>query len=142
MPLKLPTPLTPAKPLALQPLTKPIIEQKITQLTEQAAAPSTPAKQEDKPSSIKYQEVSDKITELEQMLLANHPKMPTLLHEIWLTLKQYPECVVLLSEDQVEKVVAGLEKQVDTDLASISLQTATKGKKGSGKDLTNASLGF
>lgn len=91
-------------------------------------------------TQIRFQQVSDSITELTTALLKAHPQMPVLLNSIWKTLITYPECVTLLSEEQVEQVVAGLEKHTDTDLAAITIKNATKaGKKG---PVSAADLGF
>ena len=104
-----------------------------------------PAPQSSKPvesaGTISYQEVSDKIRDLDASIKATHPTMPKLLHDIWGTLQTYPECVTLLEESQIEIVISGLEKLVDTDLAAITLKSAVKGTK-SKTPVSNAQLGF
>lgn len=90
---------------------------------------------------IKYQEISDNIFALREAIHSAHPKMPGLLQEIWRTLQSYPEQVTLLEEDQMEIIISGLEKVVDTDLANITIKAATSGKKGKAS-ITTASLGF
>lgn len=92
-------------------------------------------------NSINFQRVADSIQELQVAIHQAHPRMPQLLHDIWSTLHSYPEQVTLLSEDQMEIVFSGLEKIVDTDLAALTLKSATKAgtKKAS---ITTASLGF
>jgi len=95
----------------------------------------------DDPKLIQYQEVSDRIASLRDAIHSDHPKMPGLLQEIWKTLHSYPEQVTLLEEDQMEIIISGLEKVVDTDLANIVLNTATKGKK-SKTPVSMDSLGF
>lgn len=90
---------------------------------------------------IKYQEISDNIFALREAIHGAHPKMPGLLQEIWKTLQSYPEQVTLLEEDQMEIIISGLEKVVDTDLANITIKSATSGKKGKAS-ITTASLGF
>ena len=53
-------------------------------------------------------ELSNKVTELSEALLSRHPRMPLLLQEIWQTLRQYPEQVTLLSEEQIAQVISCL----------------------------------
>lgn len=91
--------------------------------------------------TINFQRISDSVEELKAAIHQAHPRMPQLLHDIWSTLHSYPEQVTLLSEEQMEVVFSGLEKIVDTDLAAITLKSATKsgGKK---QAITTASLGF
>jgi hypothetical protein len=90
---------------------------------------------------IHYQQISDKILDLDTALKESHPKMPVLLNEIWKTLITYSEQVTLLTEDQIERIVAGLEKQVDVDLAAITVKSASKGTKKSGP-VSASDLGF
>lgn len=123
----------------------------LTNLSQSAASKKEEAKavQVDQPGgvpadsarTIKYQEVSDRIVELRDAIHSAHPKMPGLLQEIWKTTQSYPEQVTLLTEDQMEIIIAGLEKVVDTDLANITLKSATSGKK-SKVAITTDSLGF
>ena len=91
---------------------------------------------------INFNQVSAQIIELGVAIKASHPRMPGLLQEIWTTLDKYPECVTLLREDEVEIVISGLEKVVDTDLAAITLKGASAGGKKSKTPLTSAGLGF
>lgn len=90
---------------------------------------------------IKLQQVVDSINSLQEAIHTAHPRMPTLLQDIWSTLHSYPECVTLLEEHQMAVIVSGLEKVVDTDLAAITLKSAVKGTKKTGP-VSNASLGF
>jgi len=92
--------------------------------------------------TINFHQVSGLITELDGTIKANHPRMPSLLQDIWITLEKYPECVTLLSEEEMEIVISGLEKVVDTDLAAITLKSATSGGKGKKAPVSAASLGF
>ena len=92
--------------------------------------------------TINFHQVSGLITELDGTIKANHPRMPGLLQDIWNTLEKYPECVTLLSEEEMEIVISGLEKVVDTDLAASTLKSATSGSKGKKAPVSAASLGF
>jgi len=62
-------------------------------------------------------ELKEKIASLEQSLLERHPRMPTLLREIWTALKKQPENVTLLSEEDIAKIVSGLQTHTQTFLA-------------------------
>lgn len=95
----------------------------------------------DDPKVIKYQEISDRVTELQTAIHSAHPRMPGILQEIWKTLHSYPEQVSLLEEDQMRMIINGLEKVVDTDLANVTIKAATSGKKGKGQ-VTMDTLGF
>jgi len=92
--------------------------------------------------TINFHQASGLINELDGTIKANHPRMPFLLQDIWNTLEKYPECVTLLSEEEMEIVISGLEKVVDTDLAAITLKSATSGGKGKKAPVSAASLGF
>lgn len=81
-------------------------------------------------------EVQDKIQELSERLLTEHPTMPVLLQEIHKLLKQQPDNVTLLSDEQIGAIVSGLLRTTSTQIA-----TTTKKKKVSQK-LTLEDLGF
>jgi hypothetical protein len=80
-------------------------------------------------SSIGF-ELREKVAALETALLEKHPRMPTLLREIWLALKAQPENVTLMSEEDIQKIVAGLQVQTQTFLAA-----KTVGSKSSSKSI-------
>lgn len=71
-------------------------------------------------------ELKEKVAALEAQLLEQHPKIPTLLREIWTTLKQYPENVTLATEEEIQIVVRGLEYQTKTFLAESVGKAAKK----------------
>lgn len=106
-----------------------------------SAAVSNGTNQATDPKVIKYQEISDRVTELQNAIHGAHPRMPGILQEIWKTLHSYPEQVSLLEEDQMRMIINGLEKVVDTDLANVTIKAATSGKKGKGQ-VTMDTLGF
>lgn len=58
-----------------------------------------------------------KVAELESSILAAHPSMAALLQDIHNALKQYPENVTLLAEEEIHVLVMGLERQTNTFLA-------------------------
>lgn len=80
-------------------------------------------------------QIKEKITSLEEALLASNPQMKTILREIHTTLKENPEVVTLLNEDDIHIIVNGLEKQTATELA-----TTIATKKSGSKALKNISL--
>lgn len=83
-------------------------------------------------------ELSSKISELQEMLLADNPRMPVLLREIHTVIKQNPEQVTLLDEASIATVVQGLEKFTGTMIVSASAAKATA--KGSSKGLKNLTV--
>jgi len=78
------------------------------------------------------EQIKSKAIELEQLLLSSSPKMPVLLREIHTAIKADPELVTLLDEEDIHRVVQGLMKQTQTEIAS----TVMKSKKVSTKNIT------
>ena len=72
-------------------------------------------------------EVKAKLSELQETLIGQHPKMPNLLREIHKTLKVYPEQVTILSEEEIAIIFQALEKQTGVFLAE-SVSKSAKGK--------------
>lgn len=62
-------------------------------------------------------ELQEKIQSLQVALLDRHPTMPTLLREIHTALRKQPENVTILSEEQIQTIVNGLQSQTNTFLA-------------------------
>lgn len=79
------------------------------------------------------EQIKEKTLALEQALLSSHPSMPSLLKDIWLTLKANPDQVTLLSEEDIGIVVRGLKQQTKTEISTTALKTK-------GKSLKNISL--
>lgn len=73
-------------------------------------------------------EIKSKISELADAILARHPRMPTLLREIHTTLRQYPEQVSLLSEEEIAPIVSGLLVQTNTQFAQAALKSKSSAK--------------
>lgn len=63
------------------------------------------------------------IASLRQALLDRHPQMPNLLQQIHRTLREYPEQVTLLEEEEIHQIVEGLKVQTGIQFA----QSTTKG---------------
>jgi len=71
-------------------------------------------------------EFAEKLASLQEAILSRHPTMPTLLQDIHRTLKQYPEQVTLMSEDEIAVVVSGLMQQTQTSLVKATVASASK----------------
>lgn len=76
--------------------------------------------------------IKEKILAMEQALLQNHPRMPVLLKEIHTHLKADPEIVTLLDEEDIVKIVNGLIKQTQTEVAGIIMKDKKKSLKNIG----------
>lgn len=74
-------------------------------------------------------QIKEKILSLQSALLSSHPTMPTLLREIHQTLKANPDCVTLLTEEEIGTIVNGLKKQTATEIATTALKSKTKAIK-------------
>jgi hypothetical protein len=71
--------------------------------------------------------LKEKVADLSQAILDKHPRMPTLLREIHTTIRQYPEQVTLLSEEEISTIVSGLQVQTNTAFAAaVSKPAAAK----------------
>jgi hypothetical protein len=75
------------------------------------------------------EQVSEKILSLQSALLSQHPQLPILLREIHITLKENPDCVTLLTDEEVGVIVNGLKKQTATEIATVALKSKTKSLK-------------
>lgn len=69
-------------------------------------------------------DLKEKIAQLENLLLEKHPTMPLLLSKIHDTLKQQPENVILLSEEEIAIIVSGLKEHTNTSFAAIKPKKA------------------
>ena len=78
------------------------------------------------------EQIQEQALKLEQALLAANPQMPLLLRQIHTQLKTDPENVTLLDEDSIARIVKGLTKQTQTEIATIAMAS----KKTSLKNLT------
>lgn len=78
------------------------------------------------------EQLSEKILSLNNALESQHPSMPSLLQEIWKNLKANPDCVTLLTEEEIGVIVNGLKKQTATEIATVALKSKTKSLKSLG----------
>lgn len=74
------------------------------------------------------EQIKEKILSLQDSLLTQHPQMPTLLREIWKTLKENPDQVTLLSEEDIGVIVNGLKKQTNTEIVTAALKNKSNTK--------------
>ena len=80
--------------------------------------------------------IKEKLYTLESQLTANHPDIKGLLRDIHSTLKQDPDVVTILSEEEVSILVKGLMRQTNSDVIAKVVKT-----KPSKKSLQQLSLG-
>lgn len=83
-------------------------------------------------------ELAEKLANLENLIKEKHPRMPTLLQEIHSALRQQPENVVLLSEEEISCIVEGLKIQTGVSFAQSAVSAksaATKKLKGVTADM-------
>lgn len=85
--------------------------------------------------------ISGKITELQEKILAKHPQMPLLLSEIHKSLKNNPAVATLLAEEDIARIVNGLEVQTNTSIAQ-SMTSAKGSKTKALSKVTSNDLGF
>jgi hypothetical protein len=71
-------------------------------------------------------ELQEKLASLESLIKEKHPRMPTLLQEIHSALRAQPENVVLLSEDEIQVIIEGLEIQTGVKLAEAAVSKSSK----------------
>ncbi len=78
------------------------------------------------PVPIGFQ-LQSKVTELEEAITSRHPRMPQLLQEIWKALREQPENVTLMTEEEIRTVVNGLKVQTGVEFAANAVKgTAAK----------------
>ena len=78
------------------------------------------------------EQLSEQIASLQGALLSAHPTLPTLLRTIHKNLREDPELVTLLSEEEIGVIVSGLKKQTNTEISASVLKTKTKALKNIG----------
>ena len=75
---------------------------------------------------FQYDKVLGRIADLRDALDQTLPNMPVILQEIHSSLREDPEIVTLLSEDEIATIVKGLEQYEDT----VIVERATKKTSG------------
>lgn len=74
------------------------------------------------------EQLQSKVLEVQEALLAAHPKLPILLAEIHKTLKADPATVTLLTEDEIGILVSGLEAQTKVQIMATMTSASKSGK--------------
>jgi len=77
-------------------------------------------------SETRLYTIREKLAELEQSLLNKTPNMPTLLRDIHRQLKNDPDIVTILSEDEINILVSGLKKQTGVEISTAVLKQPNK----------------
>lgn len=90
-----------------------------------AATPNAPASPHT-PTNPQAYEVQEKLARLDSMLTAKTPGIATLLRDIHTTLKNDPDTVTILSEEECSILVRGLKKQTSTEIATAAIKKAPK----------------
>lgn len=79
-------------------------------------------------NTINVLELQSKVSELQSVLIAAHPRMPVLLREIHTQLRKDPEIVTLLSEEEIGVIVNGLKLQTNTVIATTIMKAPSAAK--------------
>lgn len=78
-------------------------------------------------SMTPHEVILEKIAALDNALKTAHPSMPNLLRDILIKLKNDPEVVTLLKEEEIGLLVKSAIKHTGTTIATAALKS-TKGK--------------
>ena len=81
-------------------------------------------------------ELEEKLASLDNLIKEKNPRMPTLLQEIHAALRQQPENVVLLSEEEIRTIIEGLKIQTGVAFA----QSAVSSKGAATKKLKSVTV--
>lgn len=71
-------------------------------------------------------ELREAIADMATKLQEGHPQLPILLRKIHTILRDDPDTVTILSDEERAVVIAGLEKQTQIKLAEIAAPKKTK----------------
>lgn len=71
-------------------------------------------------------QIKEKLAFLDSQLKASTPNISTLLREIHVVLKNDPDVVTLLTEEECSILVRGLKKQTNTEIATSALKSGAK----------------
>lgn len=74
-------------------------------------------------------DVKEKLARLEDALKADTPNMPTLLRDIHRVLKQDPDVVTILEEEECAILVRALKKQTNMSIATTAIKKSKSGSK-------------
>jgi len=80
-------------------------------------------------------DLENKILQLQEAVQNRLPGMSGMLQEIWNALKKQPENVTLLSEDNIQIIVSGLEVQTNNKLVEVLSKPKKNGASAKLKNL-------
>jgi len=72
------------------------------------------------------EQISSAVLELQQLILKDHPTMPTMLRAIHKQLLADPTTVTLMKEEEIAVIISGLEKYTKTELIAVTKTTSKK----------------
>lgn len=72
------------------------------------------------------EQLRESVLSLQTAMLEAHPQMPTLLQQIHRKLKECPEIVTILEEEEIAIIVEGLKKQTNTMIATTVAKSRAK----------------
>ena len=81
-----------------------------------------------KAAAIDNYVLHEAIANLSNLILTAHPTLPVLLRTIHKQLREDPELVTILSEDEVGIIVNGLKKVTNTEIAASTVKSSTTAK--------------
>lgn len=76
-------------------------------------------------------ELKEKVAQLQEQLLSQHPQLPVLLRTIHKQLREDHELVTTLDDEEIGIIVSGLKRQTNTEITTTVVKSASK--KSSGK---------
>lgn len=94
-------------------------------MTDTPNTPATTSNASNTSPDQAYQ-IKEKLASLEAALLEGTPNMPILLREIHRNLKNDPDVVTLLSEEECSILVRGLKKVTATTIATVAVKKGAK----------------
>ena len=68
------------------------------------------------------------IANLQQLILTAHPTLPVLLRTIHKQVRDDPELVTILSEEELGIIVNGLKVQTNTEIVATAVKSSTTAK--------------
>lgn len=71
-------------------------------------------------------DIKNKVLELQEQVLAAHPRMPVLLQEIHKILKADPDNITLLDDEDIGIIVSGLAQHAKVEIVAAAIKTPKK----------------
>lgn len=73
-----------------------------------------------------------KCAELEQALLSENPEYKNILHKMHEEIRQTPEFIYMLKDEEIAVIVSGLSKMTGVQIAEVKKKEKITAKKGKG----------